>query len=509
MSRRLLNDQQPSCAGGINTVSSASSLSENQLRRAENARLTEFGAIKKRGGTQRIFVNQLADGAEVQGGFMWRKDSGDKSMLIVAGGSLFVAPISTIPMTPSPQVGVLASTGQPSFAKFRDAGGNDVVYIGDGGQLNKWDGTTLTTDISPVNTRSIAVHNERLWSCGCGSSPQSIFYSDLNNGDTLGDPSANGGEIVIRTFGDQITQGVMSLGSSLLVFHRRGISRLTGYGEDDIVASPDAITGDIGVVAPLSIVEYNNIGYFISDRGLYICNEDSVQRVGNPERPDPLQPILRGMTEEELDKVVAVMNEATQEFTVFLPGEGAYTYNTILNAWAGPFTGGYTSPSTTALFMSMDFNDIPQLYKGDAEGWVVQCDVPQVYKDNVSADGSELSATVVNMSVQFRRMYFGTRSLAKTFRWGYLTADLSGSDSTTVRWSSQLGSGVYNLPATSSSVWGSGEWGSGSWGGGELSFRIPMSGKGYYIDTTVIDTSSTGLPSISSFDFEAYLLGRR
>lgn len=507
MAREILRDQQPNMAGGLNTVSTASALAKNQLRRTENARLTEFGAIRKRGGTQRIHPTALGSGSSIQGGFMWRKDNGDKVVLAVSNGTLYTHSVGPIPVVPGAQIGSLSSTERPTFAKFRDTSGNDVVYIADGGQLNSWDGTTLSTDISSIATKSIVVHNERLWSCGCNSNPQSVFYSSLNNGDTLGDSANDGGEIVVRTFGDQVTQGLLSLGSSLLIFHRRGISRLTGYGEDDIVADPAALTGDIGVVAPLSLVEHNNRGYFLSERGLYVCNESQIQRVGSPESPDPLQPLLRKMSEEDFDSIVAEMNEATQELMVFIPEEGVYLYNTILNAWSGPFTGSYTTSRTTCLFVALDHNDVPQMYKGSEDGWIALCDPNEVYLDDVGHDGT--GGTVVDMAVQFHRMYFGTRSQAKTFRWGYLTADFDGGDESSFRWSSQLGSGVYSLPASTSSRWGSGIWGTGSWGGGELSFRIPMSGKGYYIDATFSDSSEAGLPGISSVEFEAYLLGRR
>ena len=49
-----LADQQPLMTGGLNTVSDDIALLPTQLRKAANARLTDFGAVTKRGGTKRV-----------------------------------------------------------------------------------------------------------------------------------------------------------------------------------------------------------------------------------------------------------------------------------------------------------------------------------------------------------------------------------------------------------------------------------------------------------------------
>jgi len=49
--REKVVDQQPKFDGGLNNVSDDAALLPNQLRRADNARLTDYGAITKRGGT--------------------------------------------------------------------------------------------------------------------------------------------------------------------------------------------------------------------------------------------------------------------------------------------------------------------------------------------------------------------------------------------------------------------------------------------------------------------------
>ena len=345
-----LADQQPRFDGGLNDVSDDAAGQDNQMRRAFNARLTDYGAVTKRGGTQRTSTAALA-AASVLNGFTFRQDSGTRQILAVCNGTLRTTTYGSFPWTWASQTGTFSTTVVPTFAQFRDAGGNDVVYIADGGLLNKWNGTALTTNIAnTTDCAVIAVHNERLWGTVNSTYPDSIFYSALNNGDTLGYGPSDGGQIIVRTFGDEAIVGLASINTSLLIFHRRGISRLTGFGQDDITTQPAGLTADVGTIAAKSIVANNNIAFFISERGLYRCNEAEVAPVGTPTKPDPILPIIRQLSSANFDKIRAVLNRATKELWITIPGYGCYQYHTVLDSWSGPWDGGYISPDTTALF---------------------------------------------------------------------------------------------------------------------------------------------------------------
>lgn len=505
----MLRDQQPRFDGGLNTVSDDAALAPTQMRRAENARLTDFGAATKRGGTQRISSAVIA-AFGVQGGYGWRKDSGTSEILAVVNGTLYTTTYGSFPVTWAAESGALDASAVPYFAQFRDTGGNDVVYVSDGGLLNKWNGTTLTTNIVGTNpSKVIVVHNERLWGCGCGSNPDSIFYSSLNNGDTFGNAGSGGGEIIVRTFGDEVVVGLASVGVSLLIFHQRGISRLTGFGQDDITVQPEGVTSDVGTIAANSIVASDNIAFFVSERGLYRCNEQQVAPVGTPEKPDPLLPILRQMSAAQLEDIRCVLNRATRELWVYLPGYGVYVYHTLLNAWAGPWNTGYLTPETTALFEVVDTNGLPVMLKGDASGWVSLCDAANVFTDNANADGT--NGTRYAMAVQLHRQYCGDDAEAKALRYGYLTAQLNGSDQCAVTYNTGSATGAKQLEPSTASTWGASNttWGSGTWGGeSSRNYRLQFGGTGYYIDVTISD-SGNALPVFSRFQLEAFALGRR
>lgn len=509
MARPVLRDEQPRFDDGLNTVSDDAALSPTQMRRALNARLTDFGAVTKRGGTQRISA-ALATGKSVQGGYGWRKDSGTSEILAVVNGTLYTTAYGTFPLTWTAELGALDALAAPYFAQFRDGTGADVVYISDGGTLNKWDGATLTTNIAGTNpSKVIVVHNERLWSCGCGTSPDSIFYSALNDGDTLGNAGAGGGEIIVRTFGDEVIVGLASVGPSLLIFHRRGISRLTGYGQDDITVQPEGVTADVGTIARNSVVVFDNIAYFVSERGLYRSNQADVAPVGSPAKPDPLLPILRQMTAAQLDAIRCILNRTTRELWVYLPGYGCYVYHTLIGAWAGPWDTGWLDPETTALFEVATDSGLPVVLRGDVAGFVTLCDAQNVFTDNAATDGS--GGTRYAMVVQLHRMYSGDDAEAKALRWGYLTAALFGSDQCAVSWSTGQTYGIAQLPSSTALAWGGTGtiWGQGTWGGeSSSSYRIPMGGGGYYTDITITD-SGNALPVFSRFQLEGFALGRR
>lgn len=506
--REKVGDSQPSMDGGINETSTEALLAPNQLRRALNARLTEFGAVTKRAGLQRTAAAISAN--SVQNGFTWRQDGGTNQIMVVVNGTLYTSVYGTFPWTWTSRTGSLSTSEVPSFAQFRDTGGNDVVYIADGGLLNKWNGTTLTTNIaSTATSKTIAVHNQRLWSCGDPAYPDSIFYSALNDGDTLGVTASGGGQIIVRTFGDEEIVGLASINTSLLIFHDRGISRLTGYGQDDITVAPTGVTADVGTIAPNAIVPYDNTAYFITERGLYRCNEAEVAPVATAQTPDPLLPIIRSLSSAQFAQVRAVLNRGTKELWVTMPNFGCYVYNTVLGTWSGPWDTGWVSPDTTAMFETLNTAGLPVILRGDASGYVSLCDATNVYVDNLNADGT--GGERYTMTVQFHRLYCNDDSLAKTLRWGYLTASLKGSDQSRVEWTTGEDFGSWSLPPSTDQTWGASgtTWGEGTWGGsGSQSYRIPMGGNGYYVDVSVID-SGEALPVFSRFQLEAFALGRR
>lgn len=519
--RSVVRDQCTSFAGGLNVVSADDALGPDQFRRGDNLRLTLYGAAVKRGGTQRTSAALIAATA-VRNGYTWAQPAGTNVVMAVCGGTLFTSTYGAFPLTytqrgASPS---MSTTVPPSFAEFLQLAGTDSVYIADGGLLNRYTGTTLTTNLAGTpSTTVICVHNERLWGCGDPAFPDSIWFSALNDGDSLGIGAAGGGQIIVRTFGDQNVTGLVSLATSLMIFHTQGVSRLTGYGQDDTTVTPAGISGDVGTTAPFSIVRVDNLVYFMSGRGLYRASEQQVEPVNTPQKPDPIAIILPNMTAANIADIRISLNRATHELWIQVPGYGLFIYHTILNSWAGPWTDGYQSPQTACLFETLNASGYPVTLRGDASGFVSECDRPNVYLDNVAADGT--GGTTFTMALQCKRFYGLQGSsksgysqmtdVAKAWRFGYVLAQLQGSNATTVTWLTDSTSSSQVLPPSIGGAWGGNgtTWGAGTWGAfGQTSYRVQLDGNGYAIDVTITD-SSAATPIISQCKVQGYALGRR
>lgn len=515
--RPVVTDGQVSFAGGINTVSDDISLQPNQVRVMENARLDEYGAATKRGGSVRTSSAAFANPAVA--GFGLVQDSGALQGMVVSNGSLYTIDMANLNgtttawtlRTGSPAAGV-STTVTPTFASFISGGSTDVVYIADGGLLNKWTpGTsTFTTDLAGTqDCKVIKVHNQRLWGAGSTSFPDSIFYSALNNGDSLG--TGTGGQIVVRTFSDERIVGLASVGSSLLIFHRRGISRLTGFGQDDITVQPEGVSSQTGTIAPLSIVETDGAALFLSDRGAFIASEGQVAPLATSITPDPLLPLLREMNAANLANVRGVLNRRLQEVWWWIPGYGTYVFNLILRAWSGPFTGEFVN--TSCMFASL-VNSFSETFviRGDSDNkHVTICDYPSAYTDG-GTFSSLNSGTAVSMRVQLRRMYFGEEAASKAFRWGYLNAVLGSSAPMRVDWQSDSSSGTFTVVPPVGGIWDSSlTWDTSRvWGGiTSRSYQVPMGADGYYLDINISDTNTSSSPSISRWKMDGFMLGRR
>lgn len=482
-------DRQADFRGGLNTAVEPDLLAENEIQRADEAVLDQYGAIKKRFGSRRLSNTPMgADG--VQQGYAWLKDDGSQEIMVVADGDLYTAAFGT--PTTFTQVGTgLATTGTPAMVSFRDSV-QEVCYIADGtgtASLAKWDGSTLTPNLSstPPGLTQLAIYNQRLF--GCTGTDQKVWWSTLNNGDTLGQAGAGGGEAIVRTFGDQNITGLAVQGASLLIFHTSGISRFTGFTQDDqaIAAGAQGLTGDVGAITGRSIVSTPEGVFFLSDRGFYVATEENVAPISLK-----LDPTFRALNLTQSEGAVGVHRRALREVWWYIPDVGIYRYNYALGAWTGPMTGGYTGIPTTALWEAEDVEGQPVVLAGDEDGYVLLTDAPGIFRDSAAHDGT--GGTVFTFAVRTKRFLFGDPVMTKAFKWVYLLMATRGSRSCSMTWLTETASGVIGIrtigdDGTGAGEWGTGTWGTGTWGaGGQKAIRIPVNGTGRYLEIIMADS---------------------
>lgn len=516
-------DVLPNFIGGLNTVSAEVAMGETQVRAATNARITQFGAVQKRGGTK-VMSNpaQFVDAA-MTGLTQWELSNGTRYVVAGNNGALYTALYANMntafDVVPSSAVTVGARL---SFADFRDST-QDMLFVADGGALNgiyiggappnpAWSGDIASTP----NVADLEAFNQRLWGCGNATYPQAIFYSAENDGTTLGIGASGGGQINVRTFGQQNVVAVKALGTSLMIFHRGGVSRLTGFGQDDTQVLPAGVTGEVGTTARDSIVQVGNVLYYVNVRGLFVATPDGVMPVSTPEKPDPLTAILPSLTEAQLEGVVCAFSRPTNELLISIPSVGVYTYHVVVQAWAGPWVGTYQTTDTQLLAEVGDSANAPVVLKGSPAGTIELVDASGSTTDSATFNGT--AGTPFTMTVTCRRFFFGDSAEVKSFRYAYLVADLQGSPNVDLAWTTSdsnggsytlVQSGAENLTTETDEDLTTETDEPLAVTAPANSIRCPLWGTGYYADLTFTHADTDALPSISRVEAMGFGLGRR
>ncbi len=446
-----VRDRQEGFAAGLNTTADEAALKPNEFRVGKNTRLSLRGAAEKRGGTQFATTNAVA-AFPVLGGYSWGRTVSTQELLI-CNGKLWTGALA-LPMALTDRGGSFSSTVYPTFAAFKGPS-SEGVYIADGGLLNFWDGTALTSDI--VNTptvEAIASWGPRLF----GVNGDTLYWSATTggiNGHTLG-AVAGGGTAIVRTYGGQELIMPYPLKNSLLLFHRSAISRFTGSTQDDIDidAGTQGISGDVGTVAKRSVIGVENAVYFLSDRGAFAVTEVEVTPISSP-----LEATLSGLSKSAWLGVSAVHARAFNEIRWMIPGVGVYAYNYRTQGWTGPWDTGYAT--VTALWDTKDSDGRSVVVAGRSDGRVLWCDRSGVWQDNIPAGGG--TGTNYEWRVQCKRFFGQDYTTMKSWRTMYVLGDFP--DPANVSCIMQTAGGEVTIPLPYDPVLGSVvfEWGDPSW----------------------------------------------
>jgi hypothetical protein len=472
-------DSQEGFSGGLNKSGEEATLAQNEMREATNYRLAqEGGSALRRYGTQRTTAAR-PDAVEVPfRGYAWRVGGATTDLLAVGGnttGKLYTGSLATtgVPMTWTFVGNLNNSSVFPSFAAFRDSAA-EACYIAQSG-LKKFKAGVLSTPAgTPASISVIAVQNQRLF--GVTGADNTLWYSGLNDGDTLGIEASGGGSQVIRTFGNQsIIVGLAAVGASLLIFHQNGISKFTGYGQGDITIASGTrgVSADVGTIAPQSIVVVENVCYFLTERGFFAATEEGVF---------PISQKIERIFEDGLNTTVSAFFQvqgahyrAKREVWWSFPGDGCYVYNYRLKAWTGPMNGALAS--IYALWETFDSNGKSRLLAGSqSDGFVKLVDygTGSNVKDNVLSDGTGGSA--FTSTIKCHRMHLGSQS-EKAFRFIEIRGDDGGSANCYLQYDTNYASAavtdIFALTA------------------GTKYARKHIGGRGYYIDLYIINAGVT------------------
>lgn len=520
LGRKEYRDKQPDFSGGLNLVSDKSKVGPTELRTANEIRYTQLAAVVKRGGTQRIHAAALA-AAPVRGGFSWRRSGTGVALdLIVCNGSLYFATYA-IPVTPTLIAAGLSVTTYPSFAAFPNAAGADRVYIADGGQLLSTDGVALSARIvGTPNVSTVFSYNRRLYGCGDSANPDILYFSALDNGDTLGNTPSGGGAALVRTAGARDLQVGAALNSSLALLHRESISRWTGFTQDDIAVQSgvEGFSADVGGTAPRSLVMNEKVGAFLSERGFYEISDGMANFAPGGLRPisAKIEPLIVGLDHSQFGRVCGVNSRSTRELLWYLPDIGIYCYNyrllnkdTSVGVWSGPWGGIFTSAVVHSMWQTLDSTGARIVLAGFGDGFVRRLDAPSIILDDVLSDGT--GGTSLTMSGTCARMWFKTPTREKSYRRVWVTANLKGASTFSVSLQCETGAATQVLPAVRGGIWGKpSKWGAPTkWGGlGASTRKVDLAGRGPWADIVFTETGGS-TPSVSKVEVQGFDMSER
>lgn len=406
--------------GGVNKTYSPDALDKSEVRDATNARLTTFGALTKRGGTQRIHGTVLNASTSVLGVCQWDNPSQTSELVAICNADLFHKALGDANYTKVD--GTLNTTNRVIFQPYKQ-GGTNRLYFADGGLLNKWTGTTLTENIAgSPSAKFLAVYKERMF---VADGTPTIYWSKVNDAEVYTTP--DGGQANVETYDSEGIVGLAVVGSSLLIFKEDSIARFVGHDTETIEIDKDTegVSPDVGCIAPGTIVRVDDFVFFLSDRGPYIANEGGVQPIGQK-----IEAELAEWDKANWSLAWAVHNKDQREILLIVPVDAvndiAWCYNLRTQSWTGPWDFGYNIITACPFERTDGTQGI--LFGGD-DGWVRDGDnSDNGAKDDVLSD--DTGGTAVSMSIEFPPFLFGDPSSVKLMQGTqWVQADLGASGS--------------------------------------------------------------------------------
>lgn len=491
-----VRDQWFDWRGGTNRTYSLDALDKSEVRRAVNARMTTFGALTKRGGSQRIHATTLNASTKVLGVTQWDNPSQSGELVAICNADLFYKTLAAADYTKVD--GTLNTTNRVIFAPYKQGGANRL-YFADGGLINKWTATSLTENIAGTPVSSfIAIYKERMFAIS--GTDQIVYWSEV--GDVENWVSPDGGQANVETYDSKPIVGMAVVGGSLLLFKENSIARFQGVtsAEINIDKGTQGVSPNIGCLAPGTIVAVDDFVFFLSDQGPCVCNEAGVKRIGKKIRSE-----MDGWDKTKWNLAWAVHNKDRSEILLIVPDNGVNDVVWVWNyeigmvstgeevgGWTGPWSFGYNIVSAGTFERTDGTQGI--LFGGD-DGFVRDGD----NSDNGAKDdvlSNDTGGTNVSMVIEFPPCVFGDPSSVKLMMCPqYVQADLGVSGSLVAG-----GTGEERPGSTTSFTIASG-------GAGLKSYKFSLAWRGRRPTLTLTEATSNAI-TLAGLTLEADM-GRR
>ena len=257
---------------GMNATSYATELAPHQCARIRNFHLAKEGVLVSRGGSLRISDTALASAIKGGHGFYKHNTNGTVTRYTLAksGTTLYQFNTSTLvfdAIAGTPTMG----TAKPCMVNFLNGSGAECVVYCDGTAFFMWDGTTVTSLMTPWQAagftnapRYLCVYADALFAAGDSYNPSLVAYSaDL-------DPTYWGSTAVFYVDpgdGYQI-RGLCAWYENLAIAKERSISLVTG--KDRTQFAKFRISPSIGAFSHWGMKGGGHHLYFNDDANIYL-----------------------------------------------------------------------------------------------------------------------------------------------------------------------------------------------------------------------------------------------
>lgn len=441
MARATAPDVRFDFRKGVNDSHSEDIMDAFEVVQCKNMRAhEEHGALVKRGPTQRVHVSQLESGATVTGLFQWTNPSGNNELVCICNGHFFHKEESDSNFT---KVASTFSTSERVRFMTHREGAAIVLYMAAGASIFKWDGTTLTTSISGApDALDLVLYKGRAFGI---EDDKTLHYTDVTA------PEDWNSTADVETFDTEPLIGLTVVGSSLALAKADTIARFTGVDQAEIQIDRDTegISVQAGVAARLTLINADEVGFFLSDRGPYLFTEAGIQYVGKN-----IEGWLGTVNPEYRHLACAGYNRRKREIVLACPtgtsttNDECMVFSMVTQAWSGPFAFSFD----IACLCRYEYDDgTESLAAGGYDGRVRDIDVFDAtldHKDDILRD--DTGGTAIAAEVELPELIFGAPGQVKSLaRVQVVMADLGASGELDIDWSNEHGdSGT--LPAISS-----------------------------------------------------------
>jgi len=322
---RLLREVQTSFARGVNDSAAPDEYSPDQAQVMINGRPSFQGnAVERMAGQYELSspTNWTSvDGSTCYGAIEFYTAAGAQQIVAAFDDAMYVSTDGG--STFSAIAGATSLTEEYwGFAIIREGAANVLCCVNGGTNSYQYDGTTWATISNiPANTKYLAVMGNRLIAAGgSGVTVAASKVSDIDNG--YGS-SAGGWTVVASTNdGDTEIKGLFVLGSVLLVFKRKSVGYIEGFGYQTLQVETGSrgISRSVGCIAHRSIAPAGDQAVmWLSERGFEYYAIGSVIQLASAYQQRFVGKIARSAVHQHEGLPSAIWLASRREYWCALP----------------------------------------------------------------------------------------------------------------------------------------------------------------------------------------------